>query len=363
MFFRQKKSPELPPIETFKLGSRYYFARLCPDDRKWYREIYDAWLTGASEVCLNMPGTKFETPSGTAFLDLVLAVVEDNPHLFHVERTDFHFRRLGSKVWITSKNIYTPEEFRQTYELLKQRVTQILTAAKKFSNKFDQVRFLHDYLAASITYDYCESNPKTAREAHTIVGALLNRRCVCDGYARAFRLLCDRLGISCIVVIGEGPTDATPEGHAWNIVKLDRVPYHVDVTWDSSCTEGRVVKDFEFMLGDASAGRRHSWDKTAYPRCPRDWPRREKLLSTVPELEEELVRHLREKHHSFMLRLDGPLRSQATFTQNLGQLHRKHASLYPKKGDLMTYFYDKYGYAEFIYVPNTQKGEGSHEYD
>ncbi len=356
MFFWNKKSPELPPLETFKLGSRYYFARLSPDDRKWYREIYDAWLTGSAEVCLTMPGTEFVTPDGTSFLDLVLAVVEDNPHLFHVERTHFHFKRVGSKAWITSNNIYTPEEFRQTYALLKERVAQILTAAKKYESKAEQVRFLHDYLAASITYDHCGSDPKAAREAHTIVGALLNRRCVCDGYARAFRLLCDRLGISCIVVIGNGPTDGISEGHAWNMVKLDRVAYHVDVTWDSNFTENRLVKDFEFLMGDASAARRHAWDKTAYPRCPRDWPRREPLLSNAAELEAELVRHLECKHRNFMLRLGGALRTQEVFTSALANLRYQYAALYPKKGNLVAHFYEKYGYAEFAYEPTGRKG-------
>lgn len=350
MDFPDQKSPALPPIETFKLGSRYYFARLSPDDRKWYRTIYDTWVTGATEVCLNMPGTGFETPDGTTFHDLVLAVVEDNPHLFHVERTHFHYKRLGNRVWITSNNIYTPEQFRDTYELLKQRVNQILAAAEAYKTKIGQLRFLHDYLAASITYDYCADDPRKAREAHTIAGALLNRRCVCDGYARAFRLLCDRLGISCIVVIGEGPTDGESECHAWNIVKLDQVPYHVDITWDSNCTNGRLVKDFEFLRGDAAAARRHLWDRAVYPPCPKDLPRREPLLSDAAQLEAEFVRHLKEKHRNFLLRLDGKLQTVETFLSEYAVLRQKYAARYPEIHHLLYQIYDKYGYVEFAYA-------------
>lgn len=351
MISSNQTSPALPPVETFRLGSRYYFARLSPDDRKWYRAIYDEWVTGSAEVCLNMPGTGFETPDGTTFHDLVLAVVEDNPHLFHVERTHFHYKRLGNRVWITSNNLYTPEQFRETYQLLKQRVDQILAAAENYKSKTEQVRFLHDYLAASITYDYCADDPRQEREAHTIAGALLNRRCVCDGYARAFRLLCDRLGISCIVVIGEGPTDAESECHAWNIVKLNQVPYHVDVTWDSNCTAGRLVKDFEFMRGDAAAGRRHIWDKTVYPPCPGDLPRREPRLSTPEQLEAEFARHLKERSRNFLLRLDGKLRPTDAFLREYAALRQKYAALYPENHDLVYYIYDKYGYVEFSYVP------------
>ena len=356
MFFQKKKKNQLqiPPIETFKLGSRYYYARLSPNDKIWYRQIYDAWLTGASEAHLSMPGTDFVTPDGTPFLDLVLAVVEDNPHLFHVERSHFHYTRTGNQVNIVSNNIYTPQEFRQKYQQLWQRIGQILAAAKKYKTKIEQLRFLHDYLAASITYDYCEEDEKMQREAHTMVGALLNRRCVCDGYARAFRMLCDRLGISCIVVIGEGPKDNNPGGHAWNMVKLDQIPYHIDVTWDSNYTVDGIVKDFEFMCSDDSAARRHIWDTNMYPKCPRDWPRREKLVSNYANLEAELVRHLKNKHKIFLLWLDGTLVDENAFHTALRQVYDAHSKLLPSKGSFYTRFYPIYNYRLFYYVSDDE---------
>ncbi len=346
----------LPPIETFKLGSRYYFARLSQGDRVWYRQIYDAWLTGATHVELEMPGTGFVTPEGTPFRELVLAVVEDNPHLFHVERSHFHYRRTGERVSITSSSIYTPRQFQQTYEQLRRRVSTILAAARKYPDELSRVRFVHDYLAASITYDPCEDDPVLSRQAHTVAGALLNRRCVCDGYARAFRLLCDRLGISCIVVVGRGPMDGSGEGHAWNMVKLDSVPYHVDVTWDSMNTDGRLVKDFEFLRCDGAAARRHAWDRAKYPACPADHPRREPVLDSPEDLEAELVAHLQARHHGFMLRLGPTLAQPGVFAARLEPLLDRHSRLCPKKGTLVYYFYEKYAYVEFEYIKTAQGG-------
>ena len=54
---------------------------------------------------------------------------------------------------------------------------------------------------------------------------------VCEGYARAFKLLCDRLDIPCVLVSGI----AYPSGerHMWNCVQMDDGHwYGVDVTWN-----------------------------------------------------------------------------------------------------------------------------------
>lgn len=51
---------------------------------------------------------------------------------------------------------------------------------------------------------------------------------VCEGYARAFKVLCDNEGIPCVLVDGLGNGGA----HMWNSVAVDGVWYAADVTWD-----------------------------------------------------------------------------------------------------------------------------------
>jgi len=65
---------------------------------------------------------------------------------------------------------------------------------------------------------------------------------VCQGYALAFKLCMDILGIESKVILG-----MTPEGkHAWNAVKLDGEWYYIDVTWDDPVpdAEGKVVYNY-----------------------------------------------------------------------------------------------------------------------
>ena len=67
---------------------------------------------------------------------------------------------------------------------------------------------------------------------YTAYGCLVNGRCVCAGYAAAYKVLLDRLGIPCVYVVGWGDRFRSDVGHAWNRVVIGGRSYYVDVTWD-----------------------------------------------------------------------------------------------------------------------------------
>ena len=60
----------------------------------------------------------------------------------------------------------------------------------------------------------------------TAYGALVNKEAVCEGYAKAYKLLLNAMGIECDVVINAE--------HAWNVVQLEGKWYLVDVTNDDT---------------------------------------------------------------------------------------------------------------------------------
>lgn len=85
---------------------------------------------------------------------------------------------------------------------------------------------------------------------------------VCDGYARAYKLLMNAAGISCERV--KGASNKDEPGHAWNIVRLNDKDddagndkyYYVDVTWDSKYRYGNFMS-----FGNAGNGshREYMW--------------------------------------------------------------------------------------------------------
>ena len=64
---------------------------------------------------------------------------------------------------------------------------------------------------------------------------------VCDGYARAFKVLCGELGIPCVLVDGYAKVSAESGGefHMWNSAQMpDGKWYGVDVTWNDPKVKG-----------------------------------------------------------------------------------------------------------------------------
>ena len=67
---------------------------------------------------------------------------------------------------------------------------------------------------------------------------------VCEAYARAFKVLCDEVGIPCVLVDGNAKTSSGSlgEAHMWNYVQVGASWYGVDVTWNdpSGLSSGAV---------------------------------------------------------------------------------------------------------------------------
>lgn len=73
---------------------------------------------------------------------------------------------------------------------------------------------------------------------------------VCEGYARAFKLVCDRLQIPCVLVSGMG----NQEKHMWNYVQMENgYWYAVDVTWNDNAVSNRY-----FLVGKNTMNQKHT---------------------------------------------------------------------------------------------------------
>lgn len=127
---------------------------------------------------------------------------------------------------------------------------------------YDKIKSIHDYVCLLTVYD------ASGKYAYSAYGALVDGKSVCEGYAEAFRLICERNGIECILVSGKGivlrNTDGRlseySENHMWNYVRMDDGKwYAVDATWD----DGRKISHEYLLVGSETVvnqvnGRRFS---------------------------------------------------------------------------------------------------------
>lgn len=106
--------------------------------------------------------------------------------------------------------------------------------------RYEQVKFIHDWIAERVQYDLYSQYPAYG----WVTGVFLSPYyTVCEGYAGAFKMLCDRAGIPSVLVVDDN--------HAWNYVKMeDGNWYGVDVTWDDQETDGTF---YDFFLAGAES--------------------------------------------------------------------------------------------------------------
>lgn len=132
------------------------------------------------------------------------------------------------------------------------------------TNAIQRALAIHDYLSGSVVYDAESLNARVPYiHSHTAYGAIVEKKAVCEGISYAFCHLAKRAGLDVTVVNGV----AKNEDHAWNMIRLGRECYHVDVTWDLRNRSGRPMKVYDyFCLRDADLKNRQ-WDKTLYPPC------------------------------------------------------------------------------------------------
>ena len=94
-------------------------------------------------------------------------------------------------------------------------------------------------------------------------GCLVEGNAVGKGFADAYKLVLDQLGIDCLVLCDTGAPEG--EGTYWNLVKVDGAWYHVDLYWDSRTKESEQATLLYFLCNDDAMrdGGVSSWDAPA----------------------------------------------------------------------------------------------------
>jgi len=116
-------------------------------------------------------------------------------------------------------------------QALYDRVNAILAEAATITDTLEREKFFYEQVIYAAEYDYSQSVLANINlDTHTAYGCLVDGKAVCDGYAKAFALLCCYGGIEAWTE--SGYLDNT--SHAWNGIKLDGKVYYCDPTADDA---------------------------------------------------------------------------------------------------------------------------------
>ncbi len=191
--------------------------------------------------------------------EALTAAVEDNPYYFWMNGYGYSFNyyqysttggygvatgTIKIKINIDT-NSYT--DYADVEEKLVALVEAVEAAPVNGITRYEKVKSIHDYIYNINEYPEqqgtLDGSPWYGPMAHQPTGVFLKGFAVCEGYAEAMKLLCDREGIPCITVLGTGNGGA----HKWNYVKMeDGLWYLIDATWND---QSDTVYYDHFLIG------------------------------------------------------------------------------------------------------------------
>ncbi len=180
----------------------------------------------------------------------------------------YHFYLLQPDVFDVREPQY--RDYTIVYEAIGEReelVEGILAEAE--GTREEILAYFNDYLTYNNGYNTSEDLSQISNNSYECISALEGNAGVegpiCEGYSRAFKLLCDRSGIPCVIVNGT----SYDVNHMWNNVEMeDGKWYAIDVTFNDPIVEGNEDKvsgsenDDYFLVGNATVINEETFGET-----------------------------------------------------------------------------------------------------
>ena len=249
----------LIPIKQY----RYYFECLSKEEAAVYDTLLSSFLHYSKEIACH-GCTVSQVQKIYHFLKL------DVPELFYIKNIRIrYFTEKASYCAVIPEYRFTISQSHDTLISMSRHCRELVDKYKQCSD-LQKEKAIHDYIATTVTYKDTE-----APYSHEAPGAVLYQIGVCEGIAKAFKYLSDQLGLQSIVVFGASNEQGNEGGHAWNLVRINGVFYHIDMTFDTTISTSCIRYDY-FNLSDADIRSSHHWNNEL-PECPRTFGMYEKM--------------------------------------------------------------------------------------
>ncbi len=232
--------------EWSEYSSYFYYNQLTWEERSFYDDLMNVclWYLTESEIyqddigAYTLPGIDYRGLNIEDAINIYLyAFRYSNPQFYFLENgVLYHDHCLYPMVY----KAFATQESRQTAtEQMKSALSDYENEASNKGSEYEKVRAIHDIICKNVTYDK-NIDAIEQRFSQSAYSALIERKTVCAGYAAAFTMLCNKLGIDAIV--------ETSSNHAWNRVAVDDIWYFIDCTWDDRNDTNGLSMYYKYFL-------------------------------------------------------------------------------------------------------------------
>ena len=246
-----------------KQAEEYYYGRMPKDKQNTYRAMLAGLMDLSDEILL----PQVPTTDGNWLYDVFFQLRLDHPEIFWAVGFKYRHYKDSPNLILIPEYIFDKNKIREHKKALHARVEKLVRPAAKFS-EWDKEKYVHDFICENIRYDKLKKP-----YSHEIIGPLGHGVGVCEGIAKSVKILCDALGVWCVIAIcGNNPEKGIKYRHTWNIVRINGQYYHLDATFDN--TLGRNEDDSVsirydyFNMDDKNIFRDHEPLIAPAPACP-----------------------------------------------------------------------------------------------
>ena len=223
----------------------YYYQRM----DKPCKAAYHAMKTGFTALS---PAFSVPRLDNRTLSDIFFQLRLDCPDIFYVTGFSYRFAQGSEYVELLPQYLFTKCKNTAHLHALAARAAKLGRPAQAASI-WEKERYSHYCLCENVRYDKLKKP-----YSHEIIGPLGQGVGVCEGIAKSVKVLCDALGLWCIIAVSEAnPESGVKYRHAWNILNLDGQYYHLDATFDGSLSHDGVIRRDYFNLDDSRLFRDH----------------------------------------------------------------------------------------------------------
>jgi len=239
-----RKYPKPKYLSDEEAESRPVYSMLSQKEKAVYEALYRGISDHEEKITLPYD------ISGKTYSKVYCIIEKQEPELFWVDSVYYTAEKIRD-----AKIVYRADE--KEAESMKKKLEKaadsILHYIPDYLTDYQKVMQIHDSLINSCRYVETEETGYCS----TAYGCLVRKEANCEGYAKAFDLICSRIGINAVLITGEVEGG---ENHAWNQVNVSGKWYNIDVTWDDSDIEGDTRRAY-FLCDDSEFYRNHTPDR------------------------------------------------------------------------------------------------------